>query len=250
MSSGRTMRVTFSWDDGHPHDLRIAELMARHGIRGNFYCPITNREGLPVMSPQDMRQLVAMPGMEIGAHTYSHAYATRLPLKEWVEDTQRGKDALEDILTREIPTFCYPGGKYSKDHVAAIEQMGFRYGRTTGNFSFSAVSHPLTVPTTLQFYPHSTAVLARNFTRHFRHHLGSRTAFALMTAPSFAERLQILLDSCRPESDQLLHLWGHSWEIMDANLLGPLEDTFRQLRERLPASAFVTNLSSIDAPAP
>ena len=46
------------------------------------------------------------------------------------------------------------------------------------------------------------------------------------------------------------HLWGHSWEIMDANLLGPLEDTFRKLRERLPASAFVTNLASLDASAP
>lgn len=246
MSSGRTMRVTFSWDDGHPHDLRIAELMAKYGICGNFYCPITNREGLPVMSPAEMQQLVAIPGMEIGAHTYSHAYATRLPLKEWVEDTQRGKDALEDILARGVPTFCYPGGKYSNDHVAAIEQMGFRYGRTTGNFSFSAASHPLTVPTTLQFYPHSKAVLARNYTRHFRNHLGSRTAFALMAAPSFAERLQILLDTCRPGSGQLLHIWGHSWEIMEANLLEPLEATFRSLQERLPPDAFVTNLQTLE----
>lgn len=240
------MRVTFSWDDGHPHDLRIAELMARHGICGNFYCPITNREGLPVMSPAELQQLVSMPGMEIGAHTYSHAYATRLPLKEWVEDTQRGKDALEDILAREVPTFCYPGGKYSSEHVQAIGRMGFRYGRTTANFSVSTASNPLTVPTTLQFYPHSTAVLARNYTRHFRNHQGSRAAFALLAASSFTERLQILLDTCRPGSDQLLHIWGHSWEIMEANLLAPLEATFRRLHEQLPSEAFVTNLQTLE----
>jgi peptidoglycan-N-acetylglucosamine deacetylase len=240
------MRVTFSWDDGHPHDLRIAELMARHGIRGSFYCPIVNREGLAVMSPAEMRQLGAMPGAEVGAHTYSHAYASRLPLLEWLDDTQRGKDALEHILGQSVPAFCYPGGKFSDTHVDAVQKMGFRYARTTGNFSFHHGTNPLKVPTTLQFYPHGNAVLARNFIRHFRNHQGSRMAFSLVAASSFEQRIQRLLDACQPESDQLLHIWGHSWEIMDANLLGPLETLFKRLQERLPPASFVTNLQSID----
>lgn len=240
------MQVTFSWDDGHPHDLHIAELMATHGIRGSFYCPIVNREGLPVMSPADMRQLVAMPSAEIGAHTYSHAYASRLPLQEWVEDTRRGKDELEHILGQSVPAFCYPGGKFSDVHVSAVQRLGFRYARTTGNFSFSRGTHPLRVPTTLQFYPHSSAVLARNFIRHFRNHQGSRRAFSLLTASSFEQRIQHLIDACQPDSNQLLHIWGHSWEIMDANLLGPLENIFKRLQERLPPESFVTNLQTID----
>lgn len=240
------MQVTFSWDDGHPHDLRIAESMARHGIRGCFYCPIINREGLPVMSPAEMRQLVDMPGAEIGAHTYSHAYASRLPVQEWVEDTRCGKVELEQILGQPVPTFCYPGGKYAAVHVDAIRRMGFEYARTTGNFSFRRGLDPLTVPTTLQFYPHSNAVLARNFIRHFRHHHGSRLAFRLLSASSFEQRLALLLEICRPDSDQLLHIWGHSWEIMEANLLGPLETFFQRLQERLPLEAFVTNLQTLD----
>ncbi|MEY4916943.1 MAG: hypothetical protein RL616_856 [Verrucomicrobiota bacterium] len=240
------MRVTFSWDDGHPHDLRIAELMARHGIRGSFYCPIVNREGLAVMSPVEMRQLVSLPGIEIGAHTYSHAYASHLPLPEWVDDTQRGKDALEHILGQSVPVFCYPGGKFSDMHADAVQTMGFRYARTTGNFSFSHGPNPLRVPTTLQFYPHSTAVLTRNFIRHFRNHQGSRMAFSLVAASSFEKRIQLLLQACQPGSDQLLHIWGHSWEVMDNNLLGPLENLFKCLQEQLPPESFVTNLQTIE----
>src|SRR3989304_6864863 len=48
---------TTSWDDGHPLDTRIAELLSRHGFQGTFYMPLSNREGLPVMPPGEMRRL-------------------------------------------------------------------------------------------------------------------------------------------------------------------------------------------------
>jgi hypothetical protein len=33
--------ITTSWDDGHPSDLRVAELLIKHGLRGTFYVPMT-----------------------------------------------------------------------------------------------------------------------------------------------------------------------------------------------------------------
>lgn len=238
------MQVTFSWDDGHPHDLLIAELMGKYDIQGTFYCPIVNREGRPVLSHADLRRLAASPNAEIGAHTHSHAYASRLPVQEWIADCQQGKDALEGVLGQSVRSFCYPGGKYSDVHVEAVRRQGFLYGRTTANFSFSAGVHPLTVPTTLQFYPHRTAVLARNYVRHFRTHRGASISRGLLAASTFEQRIQYLVESCTPESGGLLHIWGHSWEIMEMDLLGALEGLFRSLRERLPAHAFITNQTS------
>ncbi|MGH7837447.1 MAG: polysaccharide deacetylase family protein, partial [Candidatus Binataceae bacterium] len=62
--------MTTSWDDGHPLDLRVAELLAAHGVRGTFYVPV-RASADSLMKPADLRRLRNL-GMEIGAHTVSH----------------------------------------------------------------------------------------------------------------------------------------------------------------------------------
>src|SRR5579872_2823021 len=57
--------ITTSWDDGHPLDLRVADLLARYGIAGTFYVPATTAMG--TMSAAQFRELI--PNFEIGAHT-------------------------------------------------------------------------------------------------------------------------------------------------------------------------------------
>jgi hypothetical protein len=34
--------ITTSWDDGHPSDLRLADLLHKHSLRGTFYVPPEN----------------------------------------------------------------------------------------------------------------------------------------------------------------------------------------------------------------
>ena len=36
--------ITTSWDDGHPLDLRVAELLTKYGLHGTFYIPKAARE--------------------------------------------------------------------------------------------------------------------------------------------------------------------------------------------------------------
>ena len=57
--------VTTSWDDGHPLDLRVVDLLARYGIKGTFYVPLLYRSR-PVM---EKAQIIAIldRGMEIGS---------------------------------------------------------------------------------------------------------------------------------------------------------------------------------------
>lgn len=48
---------TTSWDDGHPLDLRLAELLVTYGFRGTFYVPCRNWQGEPVLSGRELRDL-------------------------------------------------------------------------------------------------------------------------------------------------------------------------------------------------
>ena len=113
--------LTMSWDDGFPADLRVAELMARYGIRGIFYVPIQNLEGLPVMSPEALRQLASLH--EIGSHTYRHCYLNSLSAGEANREIASGKAALEDMLGRAVTGFCYPGGKFNRNHVSMVQMQ-------------------------------------------------------------------------------------------------------------------------------
>lgn len=42
--------VTTSWDDGHPSDLKLAELLKRYDVPATFYIPIDNRERVKMSS--------------------------------------------------------------------------------------------------------------------------------------------------------------------------------------------------------
>src|SRR5690242_4394500 len=58
------MCVTLSWDDGHPLDSRIADMMSRYHLRGTFYIPRTAERG--TMRAAQIRELSQT--FEVGAH--------------------------------------------------------------------------------------------------------------------------------------------------------------------------------------
>jgi len=81
---------TTSWDDGHPLDAQMAELLSRHGFQSTFYTPLSNREGLAVMSPGEMRRLGQ--GFEIGSHTVDHCCLKTVDAAEARRQIVEGKN--------------------------------------------------------------------------------------------------------------------------------------------------------------
>lgn len=209
-SAVRRFVFTTSWDDGHPLDLRIAEVLARRGFAGTFYIPAANREGREVLDDSALRRLAATH--EIGSHTATHRYLAGLSRLQACEEIESGKRRIEDAIGRSTPGFCYPGGHFSDRDVALVRDAGFVYARTVDNLCIDAGSDPFRMPTTIQFYDHSRSVLARNFAS--RGHWPSRAA-ALATAvgaSGLVARLVALLKLALARG-QVFHLWGHSWEI-------------------------------------
>jgi peptidoglycan/xylan/chitin deacetylase (PgdA/CDA1 family) len=229
---------TTSWDDGHPLDMRLADLLARFGFSATIYVPGSNREGLPVMTAEQLRQLDAQ--FEIGSHTLDHSYANRMSSDEWRSQVVKGKTRLEDDLGHAVAGFCYPGGKMEADSRDIVFHAGFEYARSVENFWMQSRRDMFLMPTSLQFYPHSRSVLTRNFLRG-RHWSERR---GLWLAAMSANDLQARLRRCLTlaiDADSIFHLWGHSWEIEAIKAWKILEEFLAYAADHVPADCRITN---------
>jgi peptidoglycan/xylan/chitin deacetylase (PgdA/CDA1 family) len=219
--------LTTSWDDGHPLDLKLAEMLARHGVAASFYVPARNRSGRPVMAAAELRQL-AGAGFEIGSHTLDHCRLPSLSRDEARRQMADGRAALEDILGQPVTGFCFPGGRMGRWGKALARELGFSHARTTQMLRFDVGADPFAMPTTAQIYPHRPAALWRNWLRHGGglDRLNALRALAVTGARPPADSLAdilIALPSHAARSGGVLHLWGHSWEI-EAQGLWPVLD--------------------------
>jgi peptidoglycan-N-acetylglucosamine deacetylase len=235
---------TTSWDDGHPLDLRIAELLVEYGFRGTFYVPRRNREGRSVLSRRELALLGSQ--FEIGGHSYDHVRLTELPREQAADQVHKIKAALEDELGRAIDGFCYPGGAHDAAIREIVRAAGFRYARTIENLWLAGPADPFQLPTTLQLYPHSRVTYAKNLARG-RHLLArARGAEVVLRGGPLGDVLRALLDRALV-TDGVFHLWGHSWELEEHGLWGELEAFLAYARDRVPRAQRVDNAALIAA---
>ena len=211
------MIILSSWDDGHPNDLRVAELMGKHGLNGTFFIPIGNCEGMPVLSARAMRELGQC--FEIGGHTIDHVYLDRVTEAELTRQVSEGKRGLEEILGACVSGFCYPGGRVTPAAIAAIRSAGFTYARTIKNLLFDTIGDPFEMPTTIQFFPHTKYTYISNYLRYgqyIRRFGGMKIAF--QNSGHLCRLRELALECARRNG--VFHFWGHSWEIEELSASG------------------------------
>lgn len=119
--------ITTSWDDGHPLDLKLAWLLQKYGIPATFYISIDNIERRG-MNRQEIKELAQ--SFNVGGHTYHHVNLTRISPKEAETEIVEGKKRLEDIIGRELLSFCYPYGSFNDEIINFVKQAGFIGART------------------------------------------------------------------------------------------------------------------------
>jgi len=209
------MIITTSWDDGHPLDLRVAAMLARHGLRGTFYVPLRAVKDR-LLSPLEMRELVAM-GMEIGSHTVTHPVLTEIPMREVDRELRDSRRILEDVLGREVTSFCYPAGRFNREIVRRAACAGYRVCRTTVDFQTGLRFNPVAMPVSLQLFRHRPATHYRHALRH--HNWGGLWRWQRrLGGETDPIRLASSIMATVPETGGVFHLWGHSWEIEEHGL--------------------------------
>lgn len=230
---GRRAIVTTSWDDGHPADLRLADLLEKHGVPGTLYIPRENPlDGLAVMSEADIRGL-ADRGFEIGAHTLNHAVLPTLDDITAQREIADSRQWVQDVTGQRCDVFCPPNGKHHTRHVEMIRDAGFAGYRTV---EFWSLDHPrrkydglVEMPTTLLALPQPVIGVAKNLikrraTKGIKHYLrrGLRG--------SWADHAATMLDHAIATGG-VFHLWGHSWELEDHDQWDALEGVLKRIAD-------------------
>jgi peptidoglycan/xylan/chitin deacetylase (PgdA/CDA1 family) len=216
--------ITTSWDDGHPLDLRLAEMLLRNNLKATFYIPRAIPSG--VMSESQVRELAQ--SFEIGGHTLDHLFLTTIPdptanlqiagCKKWVEDT----------TGRPCRMFCPPAGKFSDAHRAMIAEAGFDGLRSVELLSVAPPVRTAGVPempTSLQSYPHGRLTYVKNAVK--RKSWGSLFRYVLQGAPGNWETHAERLLKSVVKHGGVFHLWGHSWEIEQTGQWDAVERVLR-----------------------
>ncbi|HWC18926.1 MAG TPA: polysaccharide deacetylase family protein [Terriglobales bacterium] len=221
--------VTTSWDDGHPLDLRVADILAQHGMTGTFFVPLRNRTR-PRLSTSDMRSL-SDGGFEIGSHGMLHRNLLSVPRNELRWEIADSKSELEQLIGRCVRLFCYPIGRYNSEIISEVERAGYDGARTIRMLCTRADFQPLHVPTTLQAYRHPPSAYLRNLLRRSGVRDVVDYCVSLRSCNSWVELGRRLFDRVLREGG-VWHLYGHSWEIDEHGLWGELEQILKYVAGR------------------
>ena len=220
--------ITTSWDDGHPLDFRLADLLVHYDLRATFYIPREASTG--VMSESGIRALSR--NFEIGAHTMHHVFLDTADAALAEREIRDSRKWVEDVTGKPCPMFCPPGGKFDAFHLKQIESAGFLALRSVELLSLDAprqCNGLKLMPTTLQAHPHGLSAYARNtLKRHAWHNIW---LYVLHGHSTDIEKLtHSLLEIVRRQGG-VFHLWGHSWELEQNAQWDRLEAVLRLLGE-------------------
>ena len=156
---GRPLLVTTSWDDGHPSDLHVADILAKHDASGTFYVPCANSEGRPVMRPADIAEIGRR--FEVGGHTRDHVILTNIAPEIAEGQIRNEKGRLEDLLGQEPHGFAYVRGRHNRIVRNLVKKAGYKYARTVKNLMSTPGIDRFEIPTTTQLFAHQDSVYLR-----------------------------------------------------------------------------------------
>jgi peptidoglycan/xylan/chitin deacetylase (PgdA/CDA1 family) len=148
---GKTMALTF--DDGFLNAFQSAlEPLAQHRFRAMLFL-VADRLGQynewetllgevrePLMDAAQVKEWLAA-GHEIGAHTLTHPFLTRVSFREAREEVFSGKKKLEDLFGVPVQHFCYPYGDWNEPIRDLVREAGYLTACTT-NFGLNTTATP------------------------------------------------------------------------------------------------------------
>lgn len=214
--------IITSWDDGHPLDLKVAELLHRYRVPGIFYIPVTNIEGRPTLNKNEIREL--SKEFEIGAHSYSHVDLTKISLQAAEEEIRKGKEMLEEITGKKITKFCYPRGHYKLALKKIVKKLGFKSARIVRLYNTRAPGK--------DFFEHEPNfhLYKHSFLVYFGHLLKYRDLESIKSLiKTYSNDLEKMLENTIEITEgRDFHMWGHSWELEERNIFPVLGRILKQ----------------------
>lgn len=208
--------VTLSFDDGHPLDKRVVELLDRYSLRGTFYIPIKIKERI-----KDADLIVVYGNHEVGAHSMTHADLRSLMPAELQWELLEAKRYLERVTNQNIVTMAYPYGYFNSQVIEGVKQAGYLGARGVEPLSLTREFDPFRIQPTIHIYPYPWRRREKNklhwgknlLDPWLRHYKGMiKLGLNPFKYYSWLSLTKALFNKALQEKG-VFHLWGHSWEI-------------------------------------
>lgn len=143
LGAERVCAITF--DDGFADNLAACRLLAERRVPATVFVT-TSYVGKPgMLTPDELRQLAALPGIDVGAHSVSHPHLDAIDATEVEREVVQSRAALEEMLGDKVQTFAYPHGAYDSVARGAVESAGFVAAAAVKNALSHADDDPLAI---------------------------------------------------------------------------------------------------------
>ena len=127
-------RVVLTFDDGYEDNaLAALPVLQARGFVGTFFI-VSSRIGTPGYVRIEQLAALRDAGMEIGAHTVTHADLTSLSLEDAAAEMIESRIMIEQTLGITVRSFSYPAGKYTAEIAQLAHTLGFESAVITQSF--------------------------------------------------------------------------------------------------------------------
>lgn len=187
------MKIVQCWDDGVLDDVRLIEILRRHGAKASFNLnfglhPLHRKATWMFRDIKEVWKLGknelkdVYEGFTVANHSYKHLNLPKVPLADAIEDIRVGRESLEQYFGCKVTGFAYPCGLYSPEVENVLKDTGHIYARTTKNVVCA-------------FPPENPMEFHSNC--HF-------------AAADFWDRFE----RAKAENHPVFYFWGHSYEMI------------------------------------
>lgn len=192
---GRPKALTLSYDDGVEQDIRLMEILDKHGLKctfninGDGFAP-EGKEFLPGtihrrMTKKRALELYENSGHEVAVHSYTHPFLETLPPVAVAQEIIEDRKTLEGMFGHPIRGMAYPMGTFSDTVVDVLKVTGIAYARTV------KTTNDFKIPTDW---------LRLEATCHHK-------------CPELMSLAEKFVTKDVSNHAQLFYLWGHSYEF-------------------------------------
>jgi peptidoglycan/xylan/chitin deacetylase (PgdA/CDA1 family) len=123
--------VILTFDDGYRDMYTTAfPILRSHQFKAVSYI-VSGFVNSPQYVTADQVMEMDVNGIQIGAHTVSHADLTRVSAPDLRREVFESKASLEALVGHPVLDFCYPTGKFNDAVVRIVQEAGFQTATTT-----------------------------------------------------------------------------------------------------------------------
>lgn len=203
--NNQPMVVVQCWDDGVATDVRLVDILRRHGAKATFNlnAGLHERhrhfgwfyEGTEVsrLGWDEMKEVYQ--GFTIANHSLTHPRLELMERAAAKREIEEGRDRLQQFFGQAVSGFAYPFGSYNENTMQLVSESGHIYARTTTN-----VRHPFPPENAMQFHPCC----------HF-------------LEPDLWSRYEMAREC------GLFYFWGHSYEMINDLMWNAFEQIVRRI---------------------